>query len=141
ELDTQVVLAKGWELIAAYSYVDAKVTKDNDIPIGDFSLNVPPQSFSFWMKYSFESGTLLDGLALSAGVNTYSSQWGDLPNTFKLPGYTLLNGNISYTVGDFTAQLNLKNITDERYFIGSYDDLYVNPGAPRSAMLSVTWKQ
>jgi iron complex outermembrane recepter protein len=139
ELDSQVILAKGWELIASYSYIDARVTKDNDIPVGDRSLNVPPQSGGLWMKYEFDQ-RLFAGLALSAGLNTYSRQWGDLPNTFQLPAYTLVNGNISYARGRFTAQLNLKNLTNERYFVGSYNSLYVNPGASRSAMLNVGMK-
>lgn len=139
ELDSQVVLSEGWELIAAYAYTDAKVTKDDNIPIGDHSLNVPPQSFSFWTKYGIADGALR-GLSFSAGVNAYSGQAGDLPNTFKLPGYVLVNGNVEYAWGDVSALLNLKNITNERYFIGSYNALYVNPGAPRSALFSVTWK-
>ncbi|MES1200236.1 MAG: TonB-dependent siderophore receptor [Pseudomonadota bacterium] len=139
EFDSQIVLARGWELVASYSYIDAVVTRDNDVPVGDHSLNVPPQSFAFWTKYEVQDGPL-SGLAFSIGANRYASQWGDLPNTFKIPGYTLVNGNIGYTIGHVTAQLNLKNITDERYFIGSYNDLYVNPGAPRSAMFSLAYR-
>ena len=139
ELDSQIILARGWEMIAAYSYIDAKVTRDNDIPVGDHSLNVPGQSVSLWMKYAVQSGPAT-GLAMSAGVNAYSSQWGDLPNTFRLPGYRLMNGNVSYTVGRMTAQLNLKNITGARYYVGSYNALYVNPGEPRSVLFDVTWK-
>jgi iron complex outermembrane receptor protein len=140
ELDSQVVLSQGWELIASYAYTDGKVTKDNAVAmIGDGALNVPEHSFSFWSKYSIENGALR-GLAFSAGINAYSDQWGDLPNTFKLPGYVLVNGNIEYTWENISARLNIKNITNERTFVGSYNALYVNPGAPRSALFSVTWK-
>ncbi|HWA90903.1 MAG TPA: TonB-dependent siderophore receptor [Rhizomicrobium sp.] len=140
ELDSQMVISKGWELIASYAHTEAEVTKDNDpAMLGDGSLNVPTESFSFWTKYGIEDG-MLRGLSFSAGVNAYSDQWGDLPNTFKLPGYVLVNGNVEYTWRNYTFLLNLKNITNERYFVGSYNDLYVNPGAPRSALFSVTWK-
>lgn len=140
ELDTQVVLRRGWELIGSYAYTDAKITKDDFLPIGDHSLNVPEQSFSLWTKYGVEDGWL-KGFAFSLGVNAYSDQWGDLPNTFKLPGYVLVGGNIEYSWRNLSARLNLKNITNERSFVGSYNDLYVNPGAPRSALFSLTWRQ
>jgi outer membrane receptor for monomeric catechols len=48
--------------------------------------------------------------------------------------------NLSYTSGRYTRQLNLKNLTNERYFVGSYNDLYVNPGSTRSAMLNFSVK-
>src|SRR5262249_30257117 len=70
ELDSQIVLTRGWELIASYSYIDAVVTRDNSIPVGDHSLNVPPQSIGFWTKYEFPA-QWLPGLAVSLGLNHY----------------------------------------------------------------------
>ncbi len=138
ELDSQAILAEGWQVIAAYSYVDAKVTKDNVYPVGDHPNNVPPQSLSLWTKYTFTDGTL-KGLGGSIGGSFYSAQWGDLPNTFRLPGYALVNANLSYDLGAYALQINVKNLLDQRYAAGAYNDLYVNPGAPRSVMARISW--
>jgi len=138
ELDGQAQLGDGWQLLAAYTFVDAKVTKDNVFAIGSRPSNVPPQSLSLWAKYTVQDG-LLKGLAGSLGGSFYASQWGDLPNSFKLPAYELLNANISYDFGAYSLQVNVKNLLDKRYAAGSYNDIYVNPGAPRSVMAQLTW--
>jgi iron complex outermembrane receptor protein len=138
ELDSQAILAEGWQVIAAYSYIDAKVTKDNVYPVGDHPNNVPPQSLSLWTKYTFTDGAL-KGLGGGIGGSFYSAQWGDLPNTFRLPAYALVNANLSYDLGEYALQINVKNLLDQRYAAGAYNDLYVNPGAPRSVMARISW--
>jgi len=35
-----------------------------------------------------------------------------------------------YTRGWFRAQINIENLTDERYFPGSYNYVFVNVGQP-----------
>jgi len=141
ELDSQAKLTENIQLLAAYSYTDVKVTRNDDDPtiVGDRPSNVPPQSLSLWAKYTFTNGPL-DGLSGAIGGSFYSSQWGDLPNTFKLPSYSLLNANLGYAFGQYKLQVNFKNLLDERYAVGSYNDLYVNPGAPRSVLVSLTWR-
>ncbi|HEY7979470.1 MAG TPA: TonB-dependent receptor, partial [Rhizomicrobium sp.] len=81
---------------------------------------MPPTSVGFWTQYEFQEGAL-KGVGIGGGVYRYSSQEGDLPNTFKLPSVTLVNGLLSYDFGPAELQLNVKNIFNERYFLGSYD--------------------
>ena len=77
---------------------------------------------------------------IGGGVYRYASQEGDLPNTFKLPHYTLVNGLLSYDFGPAELQLNVKNIFNEHYYLGSYDIAYIQPGLPRNYMLTLSWK-
>jgi iron complex outermembrane receptor protein len=133
ELDARAALTPHWQALLAYAYVDAKVTKDNTIPVGDRPQNAPPTSVSLWSKYT------MGAVGVGAGVYHYSSQTGDLPNTFSLPGYTLVNAALYYAFGRVEAQLNVHNLFDTRYFSGSYNNVYVQPGAPRTFSMDVTW--
>jgi iron complex outermembrane receptor protein len=36
-------------------------------------------------------------------------------------------------------QVNANNLTDKRYFSGSYNDLYVKPGEPRTLRGTISW--
>lgn len=138
ELDSQIQLAEGLELIAAYAYTDAEVTRDNVLPEGVWTRNAPKHGLSAWLKYTVLGGKL-SGLGFGAGVSHYTKQAGDLANSFFLPSYTLVDANLTYTRGPLQLQLNLDNLTDEEYAAGSYNDLYVLPGRPFRTRLLATW--
>ena len=139
ELDADAHIMDGWDAILTYAYVDARVTKDTVIPIGDHPLDIPPTSIGLWTKYVVQDGPL-KGFGIGGGVYNYANEEGDLPNTFKLPHYTLVNGLLSYDFGPAELQFNVQNLTDVRYFTGSYSDTYVQPGAPRNYTVAVRWK-
>lgn len=139
ELDAHAHIMDGWDAIFTYAYVNARVTKDTTVPVGDHPLNVPPQSIGLWTKYVVQSGAL-KGFGIGGGVYNYTSQWGDLPNTFKLPHYTLVNALLSYDFGPAELQFNVQNMFNVRYFTGSYSDTYVQPGAPRNYNIVLRWK-
>ena len=141
EFETQAELAPGLKLTAAYSYVDGKVTKDNDIPVGSLLPGVPKNSTSIWLKYMFPDGSL-HGFGLGLGGHYYSSQAGDTTfvDPFTLPGYGILDAAIYYERERYSAQVNFGNILNKRYFPGAYDRNYVLPGRPFNVMASVTYK-
>ncbi len=138
ELETALNLIPGWSLTAAYAYVDAKVTKDNVIPAGARAQNVPRNSYSLWTRYEFQRGWAR-GIGLGVGAQYYSAQAGDQTNTFQIPRYGLADALASYRHGRFRLQLNVNNLLNKRYFTGSYDALYVLPGAPRNARVTIGW--
>ena len=138
ELDSQIAITEGLELVAAYAYTDAEVTEDNVLAEGLWTRNAPKHGLSTWLKYTLLEGPL-SGLGFGLGVSHYTKQAGDLQNSFFLPSYTLLDANLTYTRGPLQLQLNLDNLTDERYAAGSYNDLYVLPGRPLRARASATW--
>jgi iron complex outermembrane recepter protein len=130
EFDGRFALLDNWQTILTYAYTDAVVISDTTYPKGDELLNVPKNSVGLWTRYDFAGD--LDGLSLAGGVYHYSSQAGDLPNTFRLPAYTLVNTQIAYRYGPAELQFAVKNLFNARYYAGSYNDLYVQPGFPRS---------
>ena len=52
-----------------------------------------------------------------------------------LPAYTLVNAGLSYQAEDWSLNLTVKNLTDERYFRSNFPDLFgsqiVLPELPR----------
>jgi iron complex outermembrane recepter protein len=140
ELDARYTPVKGWELLAAYAYTDTEITEDNTLPVGARIAGVPLHTFSAWTKYTLQNGALR-GVGFGLGATHYSAQDGDRGYTaqFELPGYTLWQAAIYYTRGPFSAQLNITNLFDEKYYVGAYDALYVMPGEPRLMRLSASW--
>src|SRR5262249_19734526 len=124
ELETALDLLPGWNLTAAYAYIDAKVTEDTVIPVGTRTQNVPNNSYSLWPRYEFQRGWAR-GIGLGIGGRYYSAQAGDLKDTFQIPRYGLADALVSYRHGRFRVQLNVNNMFNKRYFPGSYDALYV----------------
>lgn len=138
ELDSQMQLGASWQVIFAYSHTKAQVLADSDIPKGDWTLNVPRNAASAWVRYLF-GNEVLKGVGVSLGGTAYSKQAGDVPNTFFLPSYQVLNANVSYERGPLRVQLNLDNLFDERYFPTSYDQTLIMRGDPRAARLTLNY--
>lgn len=138
EVETTLNLLPGWNLTAAYAYVDAKVTEDNLIPIGTRAQNVPRNSYNLWTRYEFQRGRAR-GIGFGIGGQYYSAQAGDQMDTFQIPRYGLADALVSYRRGRFRLQLNINNLLNKRYFTGSYDAFYVLPGAPRIARVTAGW--
>ncbi|MFZ2871708.1 TonB-dependent siderophore receptor [Zavarzinia sp.] len=137
ELDLRWSPLDGLDLIGSYSYTDTEVTDDEDpTKVGDAMRNVPPHMVSGWAHYRLQEGPL-EGLGFGLGVRHYTEQEGTLSNSFKLPAYTLVDAALSYEEGPFHARLNVMNLFDEEYYVGSYSDFYVLPGAPTEARLTV----
>ena len=60
-----------------------------------------------------------------------------------LPAYTLVNAGLSYQAEDWSFNLTVKNLTDERYFRSNFPDLFgsqiVLPELPRHFNAKVTY--
>jgi len=138
ELESNYQLHRSWNLTLAYAYTDAKVVRDNDIPIGTPTQNVPRNSFNIWTTYELQHGRL-KGVGLGFGGRYYTDQSGDLLDTFSIPSYGLTDASIYYRREHLRWQLNAYNLADKRYFTGSYNNVYVQPGSPRSIHTTLSW--
>lgn len=140
ELEVAYQFVPGLELTAAYAYTDAEITEDNTLPVGARLAGVPEHMFGGWLSYTFQEG-LLRGLGFGIGGRYYTDQEGDSSyvTSFELPAYGLLDAAVYYRRGAFSAQVNVNNVLDERYFAGAYNDLYVLPGEPITVCGTVGW--
>lgn len=118
ELDIAGEVLPGWKVIANYAYIDAEITEDDDIPVGNRLFNVPEHNFNLWTNYEIQTGTL-QGLSFGIGFNFLSERFGDNANSFTLDSYFLTNAAISYKRDNWRAALNFRNLFDVDYIQGS----------------------
>jgi iron complex outermembrane receptor protein len=139
DFNTNFTPAKGWDVIASYALIDARITKDSTPgEVGDHVYGVPADTVSLWTRYTLQRGPLR-GLGGGAGFRYLTNQAGDLMNTFNLPSYGVLDLALYYARGPFTAQANVDNATNEHYFSGSYSRFSVEPGDPITVRSSIRW--
>jgi iron complex outermembrane receptor protein len=128
----------GWNVIAFYDYTDARVTKDNQYPVGSRLVNVPENSASLWTTYTFSKGNL-QGLGFGLGLFYVGERQGDLKNSFSVPSFLRIDAGIYYRRGRLSTALNLKNLSNVREFTPRTIDL-VYPGEPFTVEGTVRWE-
>jgi iron complex outermembrane receptor protein len=139
ELENSAEPLPGFVITTAYTYLDAQITKDAFISKGTPLAGVPENALSGWAKYTIQDG-MFKGVGFGLGARYVGSQAGDSNNSFEIPSYALLDAALYYEKDNFSAQVNFKNITDKRYFNGSYNEFYVGPGEPFNVSAGVAWK-
>ena len=131
ELDIAGQVTDGMNLIASYAFTDARITSDNRGNQGHRLPNVAEHTASFWTTYE-----LTDRITVGSGVFVASNKEGDPQNSFELPGYARWDMMAAYRFevakSRLTAQLNVNNILDKKY----YESVNTNDGAPRGQILA-----
>lgn len=151
ELDVSGEILPGWNIIATYSYLPfAKITKDhasifdeNGESVGTNSGNegnrlpfAAKHMGSLWNTYEFRN-ELLRGLKIGGGIQATGERQSSAENIAQLSTFVIGNLMASYQIKTqlmrITAQLNVHNVSDEKYFENatSFSALY---GAPRTFM-------
>lgn len=137
ELEATLHPLTGWNMTAAYSYVNAEVLHDTALPAGTPTINAPKNLFNLWSTYEIPHGAAR-GIGVGIGGRHYTDQSGDLANSFRLPGYGIVDASLTYRRGRSHWQVNAYNLGDTRYASGSYNNIYVKPGEPRTVRATVS---
>ncbi|WP_448662631.1 TonB-dependent siderophore receptor [Sphingomonas sp. CJ20] len=138
ELDLIYEPVPSVSLLFNYAYTDAKVTKDNSLPVGDRLRAVPAHSGRLAARYRFRDG-VLRGFSLGSGVTAVSRRELTFPNTVSVKGIALVDAQASYDLGPVSLSLSVTNLLGNdglepyQYFGGPY----VIPTQPRSAFLTL----
>ncbi|WP_036287994.1 TonB-dependent siderophore receptor [Methylosinus sp. PW1] len=160
ELDINGRIDDNWSIIANYSHIDVRFTKDDEGLIGrtttvgnDVYSNylvgkrlaaVPRNQANLWVKYDADGD--LAGLSVAGGVSYVDQRPGDDINTFVLPAYARIDGMASYkfkpswlmaNAPNMTFQVNVRNLAGTTYYESSNDRFSIAPGAPRSFLASL----
>ena len=137
ELNLGGEILPGWNMTAAYTYLDAFVREDTTDIVGNRLANVPANQFSLWTTYEIQSGNL-EGLGAGLGLFYVSDRQGDLENTFTLPSYLRTDAALFYERDNWRTQLNVENLFNIEYFSAANfgSRLGANPGAPFGVSLS-----
>lgn len=115
ELEAKTSAGRYVDLIGAYTYTDAKVTRSNNpVELGE-RFNSPKNIFSLWMNAKLGFMNMPNWRA-GAGVRYVS----DRPDRKSIPAnggpaYTLLDARLGYENGPWLYALNVTNLTDKIY--------------------------
>ncbi len=119
-----------WSINANITYVDAEITDSTTVAnIGNKTNFVPETAASLWTTYNF-TGALL-GLEVGGGVTYQDDVFLNTANTAVAPGYTTLDGLVSYSWDRFRVSLNGYNLADETYYAQVHGNR-VTPGQGRT---------
>lgn len=148
ELTATGKITDKWNITAGYSYLDSEMTdpgpscnragvctpenpaKGQQLP------NVPENSATLWTTYQ-----VMPQLTLGAGAIAMDRVYGDSANTKYVPGYVRYDAMARYNVNkNVDLQLNVNNLSDERYFTKAYASHYATEAEGRSTVLSVNFK-
>ena len=148
ELTATGKITDKWDITAGYSYLDTEITnpgpsctragvctypnpaKGKQLP------NVPENSATLWTTYK-----VLPELTLGAGAIAMDKVYGDAANTKYVSGYVRYDAMARYNVNkNVDLQLNVNNLSDERYFTKAYASHYATEAEGRSAVLSLNFK-
>ncbi len=134
-----------WEIIAGYSFLDSEITKAAYNAVAEEGKALPfvaKNSVTLWSSYK-----VLPKLTLGAGaeyrdkVYTNTNTTATMVNEKYLPSYTIFNAMAKYDVNrNVNLQLNVNNLTDERYFTSAHPSHYAFEGNGRNAVLALNFK-
>jgi len=146
EFEARANIFENLDLVAAYAYTDAEVTKSNGVDLHKRPPVVPRHMASLWAHYTFKSG-LFAGLGLGAGVRYVGEGAGNPANTFFTPDYTLFDAAISYEFGvanpalkGWKVQVNAQNLFDKEYVSGCYGDVQCSFGLRRTVLATLSYR-
>lgn len=136
ELEGNFTPVDRWQIIFGYSYIDAKVIKNNRDPsqAGLRLPNVAEHSANIWTRYDLENG-----LGFGIGVVHTGQREGILSTTrMNLPAYTIADRGLYFTKAHYSFNLKVGNIFDTQYIesAGSTPQIMIAPGLPRYITLT-----
>ncbi len=145
EIEAGLDLSEQLKITAAYSYVDARITKSPNSWEKDSLLpNQPRQTASVWLDYTQTSG-VLKGLGIGAGLryvgeSTYIGKDTLSTSTVDIEtgGYTLTDASLRYDFDDVRLALNVSNLFDREYTT-TCTDLVCYFGDGRRVIASATY--
>ncbi|MDQ8034183.1 MAG: TonB-dependent siderophore receptor [Bordetella sp.] len=130
ELEGKLALARGLDLVASYAYVDAELTRSNNVDLvdgvpqsreGKRPYYAPAHQAAAWLAYTVQQGPL-QGVGVGAGVRYVGADWGDPANTLRIPAVTLVDAALSYDFGrldpslrGLSGALNASNLFNRTY--------------------------
>ena len=142
ELDISGTLPGDIELWTSVAYVDAEITNDffdpnfgRQIESGASLLNIPELTATVQLAKDLQFNG--SPMQIGAGLLHVGDRLGYFGTDFELPSYTTARMFVAY---DITPNLEIRadidNLFDEEFYVNSFSELWVQPGAPRTWRIS-----
>lgn len=144
EFDLLGRLTSNLNATASYAYTTRAWVEGDNLPslggvAGNLLPNVPRHRGTFWLSYAAKAKTP-EPVTFGLGVFFSGKRFGDVQNSFELPGYARVDGSAGYTFkagrSRLTVQLNARNLFDTKHYEYANGRTAIIPGAPRAVLLS-----
>jgi iron complex outermembrane recepter protein len=144
EVEAKTNFFEDLNLIATYTYTDAKVTASNDINLDKRPVQVPDHMASLWGYYAVNNGPL-SGFGIGSGIRYVGRSFGDSTNTFKVPDFTLVDGVLHYDIAARSLRgtrlaVNIHNLFDREYLASCSGQAFCFFGQGRVVTGSITYR-
>jgi catecholate siderophore receptor len=135
ELGAQGSVTDAWQVTAGVSQQRARIVSQTAAaPAGASVPLVPRRTLSLWNRWQ-----VIPAVGLGLGVLHQTKMYAAIDNTVTLPGFTRADGAVFLRITPaLSAQVNVENLFDERYYATSHGNNNILPGAPRSLRISLT---
>jgi iron complex outermembrane receptor protein len=120
EASLDAALTDQWHLLANATHQDAVLTNAPQAlaTLGNHPQGVPPNMANLWTTYKFSIGGM-PGFQVGAGMNYRDRTYSDPTNVNSVPSFVIGNAMIGWDNANWGVALNVKNITNERYFVAA----------------------
>lgn len=138
ELGVMGSVASWWQVSGGFASQDAEITSTTSAAAeGKKVPLVPERTFSLWNRWQ-----VLPALGFGLGVIHQDDMFAAIDNTVTLPGFTRADGAVFVRLTDWvSAQVNVENLFDERYYATSHGNNNIMPGASRTLRISLTTRR
>jgi catecholate siderophore receptor len=145
EIGVSGYVTRAWQVFGGYTYMDSELVKGpyTSVNIGDPLANTPKNTVSLFTTYR-----VLPQLSVGGGVYYVSKMFGGNQggagggtNKVFAPSYTRYDAFASWTISKAASlQLNVQNLTDERYILRTNGVHHADPAPGRQALLTLNVK-
>ncbi len=134
ELTATGNIVGNWYVRGGVGVQDATIEKDNNGLEGKRINNVAKHNGSLFLTWKPEMGWYGE-----TGLTLVGQRYADNANTTVLPGYGRWDALVGYRMKDWDLRAALNNITDRDYYASATSQYQIQPGAPRSVVMTGTY--
>lgn len=150
-------VTRAWTIFANYTYLDGEILQsisdrciaNPSTACGNSAANPDPQRGTYFVQTPKHSGSLFTTYKLPFGLEvgyglTYQGSFAlnaaslAAPTQYRSDDYLIHRAYLAYSfAGGLTAQVNVQNFTNEKYYTSIRNNGWAAPGEARSAVLSL----
>ena len=134
ELTATGKLVGNWYMRGGVGVQDTTIEKDNNGLEGKRVNNVAKHNGSLFLTWKPETGWYGE-----TGLTLVGQRYADNANSTVLPGYGRWDALVGYRFKDWDLRAALNNITDREYYASATSQYQIQPGAPRSVVMTGTY--
>ncbi|GIL39956.1 TonB-dependent receptor [Roseiterribacter gracilis] len=138
ELGIQGAITDKWKVFGGYTHLDSKIVDGGPLHVNEGKKfpNTPDDALSLWSSYD-----IIPAVTVGGGATYQSNRWADAANTRLVDSYWRFDAVAQYRFSQqLDFQINVQNLTDERYALRAFQTHMVQIAPGRSALFTANYK-